>query len=254
MTADDKNAETEQGRSEKLVAIDYAPTPAMRDHEQVAIYAGKDAYLVAMTGPASDPASHDRASRLVNDSDFRRMVNNAVPEAQDLIGKGTHNEYQGGSSAYPERMAALARGGAADRTEVVIYGDADREKVLALAMAESESIQNSLAPAPHDRARQLNADFRGMSQDERLQDTRTNSAAKQIAAMDAMIDRKYGHGTPEADRMKDAAREAVAQTLESGKDIRAPRLRSAEKDVELRRDDRQRTADAADRTVKDLER
>lgn len=254
MPMENKDSLPDRGEDERLVAIDYAPTPEMRRNEQVAIYAGKDASLIAMTGPIDEQASHDRARKLVDDPDFRRMVNERVPDAEGIIGRGAYLEYEGGDAAFPARMAALARGGAADRTEVVIYGDADREKALALAMAESKSIQDSLAPAPHDRARQLAADFRGMSQEERLQDIRTNSAAKQIAAIDAVIDRKYGHGTPEADRMKDAAREAVAQTLENGKVIRSPRLHAAEKDVELHRDDRQRAADAADRSAKDLDR
>lgn len=106
-----------------------------------------------------------------------------------------------------------------------------------------------------DPDREVAKDFRQLSQAERLQDSRMNSGAKAVAAIDAAIDRKYGAATPEADKMKRAAREAVAQTLESGREIRAPRLRAAEKEVELRReDDRHRTTDTANRIAKDLDR
>src|SRR3546814_6518894 len=43
-----------------------------------------------------------------------------------------------------------------------------------------------------------------------------NPAAKQVAAIDAAIEQKYGADSPEAARMKVAAREAIAQTLERG--------------------------------------
>lgn len=90
-----------------------------------------------------------------------------------------------------------------------------------------------------------------MTQAERLQDKKTNSAAKQIAAIDATIDQKYGRATPEAARMKAAAREAVAQTLERGGEVRAPRVR----EVEQRRDEtREQHRAAAEKTTKDLER
>jgi hypothetical protein len=69
--------------------------------------------------------------------------------------------------------------------------------------------------------------------------------------MDAAIDQKYGRATPEAARMKAAAREAVAQTLERGGQVRAPRVREAEQ----RRDEtRDQHRAAADKTAKDLER
>src|SRR3546814_14809339 len=58
--------------------------------------------------------------------------------------------------------------------------------------------------------------FRQLTQAERLQDARMNPAAKQVAAIDAAIEQKYGADSPEAARMKVAAREAIAQTLERG--------------------------------------
>src|SRR3546814_18289206 len=58
--------------------------------------------------------------------------------------------------------------------------------------------------------------FRQLTQAERLQDARMNPAAKQVAAIDAAIEQKYGADSPEPARMKVAAREAIAQTLERG--------------------------------------
>lgn len=106
-------------------------------------------------------------------------------------------------------------------------------------------------PVRQERDRQLTQDFRQMTQAERLQDKKTNPAAKQIAAIEATIDQKYGRATPEAARMKAAAREAVAQTLERGGEVRAPRVR----EVEQRRDEtREQHRAAAEKTTKDLER
>jgi hypothetical protein len=105
--------------------------------------------------------------------------------------------------------------------------------------------------ARQDRDRQVAADFRQMTQAERLQDKSTNRGAKQVAAMEAAIDKKYGHATPEAARMKVAAREAVAQTLERGGEVRAPRVR----EVEQRRDEtRDQNRAAAEKTGRDLDR
>ncbi len=105
--------------------------------------------------------------------------------------------------------------------------------------------------ARQDRDRQVAADFREMTQAERLQDKNTNPGAKQVAAMEAAINKKYGHATPEAARMKVAAREAVAQTLERGGEVRAPRMR----EVEQRRDEtRDQNRAAAEKTGRDLDR
>lgn len=115
----------------------------------------------------------------------------------------------------------------------------------------SDRSNGALDPARQERDRQVARDFRQMTQAERLQDKGTNAAAKQVAAMDAAIDQKYGRATPEAARMKVAAREAVAQTLERGGQVRAPRVR----EVEQRRDEtRDQHRAAADKTAKDLER
>lgn len=106
-------------------------------------------------------------------------------------------------------------------------------------------------PERQERDRQAAANFRQMTQAERLQDKSTNPGAKQVAAMEAAIDKKYGHATPEAARMKVAAREAVAQTLERGGEVRAPRVR----EVEQRRDEtRDQNRAAAEKTARDLDR
>jgi len=93
--------------------------------------------------------------------------------------------------------------------------------------------------------------FRQMTQAERLQDARMNPAAKQVAAIDAAIEQKYGADSPEAARMKVAAREAIAQTLERGGEVRTPRVREAERRPDAT-PDRQRAA--TDKSSTDLER
>lgn len=128
---------------------------------------------------------------------------------------------------------------------------ADDKTEQAASGKPSDRSNGALDPARQDRDRQVARDFRQMTQAERLQDKSTNPAAKQVAAMDAAIDQKYGRATPEAARMKAAAREAVAQTLERGDQVRAPRMR----EVEQRRDEtRDQHRAAAEKTTKDLER
>ncbi|QHD70851.1 hypothetical protein GS397_27510 (plasmid) [Sphingobium yanoikuyae] len=128
---------------------------------------------------------------------------------------------------------------------------ADDKTEQAASGKPSDRSNGALDPARQDRDRQVARDFRQMTQAERLQDKSTNPAAKQVAAMDAAIDQKYGRATPEAARMKAAAREAVAQTLERGGQVRAPRVR----EVEQRRDEtRDQHRAAAEKTTKDLER
>lgn len=213
-------------RSEPLVATVYAAPHEIRDEEHVAIYGGKDALLIATTGPANEDASHDRAQKLVNDPEFCRIVSDTFPETKDAIGTGTCGGP--GDYSFADRMAALARDGAADQPEVVLFGPVAERMTLATALAASQSIQNSLAPVPPERVHQPAKDFRDLSQAERLQDAQMNAGAKTIAAIDAVIDRKYGAASPEASKMKHAAREAVAQMLEQGTRIAVPRVRETE--------------------------
>lgn len=216
---------TVRHRSEPLVPTVYAAPYEIRDDEHVAIYGGKDALLIATTGPANEDASHDRALKLVNDPEFRRIVSDAFPEAKDAIGTGTCGGP--GDYSFADRMAALARDGAANQPEVVLFGPVAERMKLATALAASQSIQNGLAPLPPERVHQPK-DFRELSQTERLQDAQMNAGAKTIAAIDAAIDRTYGAASPEASKMKHAAREAVAQTLEQGTRIAVPRVRGTE--------------------------
>jgi uncharacterized protein YggE len=115
----------------------------------------------------------------------------------------------------------------------------------------SELLNGARYSERQERCRQVAANFRQMTQAERLQDKSTNPGAKQVAAMEAAIDKKYGHATPEAARMKVAAREAVAQTLERGGEVRSPRVR----EIEQRRDEtRDQNRTAAEKTSRDLDR
>jgi len=75
-------------------------------------------------------------------------------------------------------------------------------------------------------------DFRQLNQAERMRDDGMKAGAKMVAAIDAAIDRKYGAATPEANKMKRAARESVAQTLEQGARVAAPRVREADRQRE----------------------
>ncbi len=94
-------------------------------------------------------------------------------------------------------------------------------------------------PARIEADRQIAADFRRATQPERLADPRLNVGAKIVAAADAAIEARFGVTTPEALRLKDAAREAVAQNLGRGVELSAPRLQAADRqfDAELARQD-----------------
>ncbi len=128
---------------------------------------------------------------------------------------------------------------------------ADDRTEQAASGKPSDRSNGARDPERQERDRQAAANFRQMTQAERLQDKSTNPGAKQVAAMEAAIDKKYGHATPEAARMKVAAREAVAQTLERGGEVRAPRVR----EVEQRRDEaRDQNRAAAEKTARDLDR
>lgn len=128
---------------------------------------------------------------------------------------------------------------------------ADDRTEQAASGKPSDRSNGARDPERQERDRQAAANFRQMTQAERLQDKSTNPGAKQVAAMEAAIDKKYGHATPEAARMKVAAREAVAQTLERGGEVRAPRVR----EVEQRRDEtRDQNRAAAEKTGRDLDR
>ena len=123
---------------------------------------------------------------------------------------------QAAELAEDRRLEALERNG--DMSENRSPGDA--------------TIGTELRDPDHDGAR----DFRHLSQSERLQDSRMNAGAKAIAALDAAIDRKYGADTPEADKMKRAALESVAQTLEQGERVAVPRVLDVEQQREAATD------------------
>lgn len=187
----------------------------------------------------------------------RESVEKAIADMKDFAGKSrAHAELA--SSIADNRYYDLARVGQwyvkRDERDPALVRELVDQKLLHSFDSSRASSDTPKGAERRDPDREVARGFRQLSQAERLQDSRMNAGAKAVAAIDAAIERKYGAATPEADKMKRAAREAVAQTLESGEGIRAPRLRATEKEVELRRDDRQRTADAADRTAKDLER
>jgi hypothetical protein len=70
--------------------------------------------------------------------------------------------------------------------------------------------------------------FRDSNQAQQLADPRTNGAAKTVAALDALINQKFGATSVQAAQLKGAVRHSVAQTLDQGREIAAPRLRAAE--------------------------
>lgn len=187
----------------------------------------------------------------------RESVEKTIADMKDFAGKSrAHAEIA--SSIADNRYYDLARVGQwyvkRDERDPALVRELVDQKLLHSFDTSRASSDAPKGAERRDPDREMARDFRQLSQAERLQDGRMNAGAKAVAAIDAAIERKYGAATPEADKMKRAAREAVAQTLESGQGVRTPRLRAAQKEVELRRDDRQRAADAADRTVKDLER
>lgn len=70
--------------------------------------------------------------------------------------------------------------------------------------------------------------FRESNQAQQLADPRTNGAAKTVAALDALINEKFGATSAEAAQLKGAVRHSVAQTLDQGREIPPPLLRAAE--------------------------
>lgn len=136
----------------RLVVSSFSPSADYRDQEQVAIYAGKDATLIATTGNSRDPLAEDRARKLVADPDFKRLVESRAPEAKEALGVGTHIDGQGGVRL-PEQMSALSRPGSEGAPDVVIaeHG-ADHGKDLAESLAQSASIQSALAQAAPERS------------------------------------------------------------------------------------------------------
>jgi hypothetical protein len=70
--------------------------------------------------------------------------------------------------------------------------------------------------------------FRESNQAQQLADPRTNGAAKTVAALDAIINQKFGETSAQAAQLKGAVRHSVEQTLDQGREIPPPRLRAAE--------------------------
>ena len=103
--------------------------------------------------------------------------------------------------------------------------------------------------AEADRRHQAAADFRQMSQAERLAERSLNVAAKNLAAVSAAIDHNYGERTPQARQMRAAAVESVARSLEQGRALKMPKLKVRERD----RDEVQNRT-VADRGSNDRER
>lgn len=137
--------------------------------------------------------------------------------------------------------------------------DDDKQSQTSAGNKPTDRHDGSRDAARTEQQRQSATNFREMSQRERLNDRATNPAAKSVAAMDAVINAKYGLSTPEAARMRFAAREAAAQTLERGNQVRTPQMRSIERtadrgEQQRREDLRQVNSREADRNARDLER
>ena len=126
---------------------------------------------------------------------------------------------------------------------------ADEQESRGTDSKPAERGEHARDRAETDRRHQAAADFRRMSQVERLADRRLNVAAKNLAAVAAAIDHKYGERTPQARQMKAAAAESVARSLEQGRAMKVPKLKERERD----RDEAQNRA-VADRRSIDRER
>jgi|TARA_R110000787_G_scaffold286368_5_gene404436 hypothetical protein len=96
----------------------------------------------------------------------------------------------------------------------------------------SERFDGSRDANRAEQNRQMANDFRQMTQADRLMDRRYNDGAKLVAALDAVINDKYGEKSDMARNMREAAVEAVAQTMERGERIVPPQVKAIERDVE----------------------
>ena len=104
---------------------------------------------------------------------------------------------------------------------------ADEQESRGTDSRPTERVEHTRDRAEADRRHQAAMDFRRMSQAERLADRRLNVAAKNLAAVSAAIDYKYGERTPQARQMKAAAVESVARSLELGRTLKVPKLKDA---------------------------
>ncbi|NMN07539.1 MULTISPECIES: hypothetical protein [unclassified Novosphingobium] len=98
-----------------------------------------------------------------------------------------------------------------------------------------------------DRRLKMAAEFRKASQAERVANPAMNAAAKNVAAMNAVVDSKYGAASPEAQRMRRATVEVVAKAIEAGQPITAPKIKDLREERRREIEDRQARDGAADR-------
>lgn len=112
------------------------------------------------------------------------------------------------------------------------------------ASKPAEKTDGSRDRAREDRNRKTAQQFRDMGQSERLNNKTMNAPAKVVAAATAMIENRYGK-SQDADRMKRVAQAMAAKSIEKGHDLRAPRMREAE---------RNREAQAQSRSAPDKDR
>ena len=126
---------------------------------------------------------------------------------------------------------------------------ADEQESRGTDNKPAERGEHSADRAEAVRRHQAATDFRRMSQAERLADRRLNVAAKNLAAVSAVIDHRYGERTPQARQMRAAAVESVARSLEQGRALKVPKLKDRERD----RDEAQNRA-VADRGAREMDR
>lgn len=201
--------------------------------------------------------SADWSWHFADHSDNRRWGQESVDKALKEIG-----DFAGKSRAHAEIASSIADN---RHNDLALVGRwyvrrEDRDPALVRELVDQKALHSMesnrrAGDAPRgaerlDPDREVARSFRQLSQSERLQDSRMNAGAKTVAALDAAIERKYGASTPEAHRMKRAARESVAQTLERGGPIRVPRVREDDR----KREDAREQGRTQDRDAKERDR
>lgn len=131
-----------------LTPGEYTTSEAMRSYKHVAIYAGKEAMLVMVVGPAEDKDSHEVANRLISNDAFKAIAGNYAPDAKAHLGVGIYADGLAGTR-FPEQMTALVskpsgqveHGGEDGPLVAAIPGTGQRDKAFAVALATSVSVE-----------------------------------------------------------------------------------------------------------------
>lgn len=111
----DRVLRQEPDRGPEGLVLEHRPQPEFARPE-AAIYAGDDAQLVLTLGRDNEN-TRDLAERLVADPEFRRVVTEHIPDANETLGTGRFVDGEGSAGFLPDELLAVtsyARDGGAE--------------------------------------------------------------------------------------------------------------------------------------------